>query len=56
VDEFLDWFRKPIRCRHTTHPDCILYVDTAAEVHELPLDSDPEEVRRLLMVDPDGDG
>ena len=54
MEEFLDWFRKPVKERKRTHRDCILYVDTASEVGEIPLDADPEEVRRMLLIDPDG--
>ena len=54
MEEFLDWFRKPVKERNRTHRDCILYVDTASEVGEIPLDADPEEVRRMLLIDPDG--
>ncbi len=52
VDEFLDLFRSKsgrLRCHHR---DCILYVDTQGEVHELPIDSDSDTVRSLLMIDP----
>jgi len=50
VDEFVEWFRNPRR--KTNHRGCILFIDTALEVRELPLDADPETVRELLMVNP----
>jgi hypothetical protein len=50
VEEFLDWFRsKPSRW-DSNHTGCILYVDAAGEVGEIPNDADPETVREMLMV------
>lgn len=52
VDEFLQWFRSPGRYRDLHHPGCLLYLSAAGEVHELPMDTDPAEVRRMLTVEP----
>jgi hypothetical protein len=49
VDEFLKWFRAA-PSRSGNHRGCILYVDAAGVVGELPLDTDPETVRKLLMI------
>ena len=49
VDEFLKWFRA-VPSRSSNHRGCILYVDAAGEVGELPVDTDPEIVRKLLMI------
>ena len=50
LDQLLAWLKsKP----ETNHPECLLYVDGSGEVGELPIDSDPETVRRLVMGEPD---
>ena len=62
VEDFLDWFRrKPPRrgflewlfawpAGHDTfHPNCLLYVDAQGNVGELPVNTDPETVRKLLV-------
>jgi len=51
VDEFVELFQKR---RAKPKHGCILCLDTALEVHELPLSTDPETVSRLLMVEPTG--
>lgn len=51
VDEFLDLFRSKSGRSKCHHKDYILYVDAELQVHELPIDSDPDTVRSLLMVD-----
>lgn len=49
VDELIAWLEsKP----DTSHPDCLLYVDGSGEVGELPIDSAPETVRRLVIREP----
>ena len=50
IKEFLDWFQQPVKERKRTHPRSLLCIDTAMKIHELSLDSDPEEVRRMLTV------
>jgi len=46
LDELIAWLEsKP----DTNHPGCLLYVDGSGEVGELPIDSDPETVRRLVV-------
>jgi hypothetical protein len=52
VDEFLEWFRPKGGPSGSNHPGSILYVDAGGEVHELPNDSDPDAVRRLLVPEP----
>ena len=49
VEEFLDWFRSKPGRWDSSHPGCILYVDAAGEVGEIPNDTDPETVRKLLI-------
>jgi len=49
VEQLLARFR-PARTYPSNHRGCILYVDAAGEVGELPDDTDPETVRKLLMV------
>jgi hypothetical protein len=48
VEEFLDWFRSKPGRWDSNHSGCILYVDAAGEVGEIPNDTDPETVRKLL--------
>lgn len=52
VEEFLQWFEAQ-RGKPTIHPgDSILYLGDDFEVHELPLETSLDEVRRRLTVDP----
>ena len=49
LDELIAWLEsKP----DPNHPECLLYVDGSGEVGELPIDSDPETVRRLVIGEP----
>ena len=48
VDEFLDRFRSKPGRYSSNHPGCILYVDAAGEVGEIPNDADPETVRKMV--------
>lgn len=50
-EEFLQWFRDRQKETRTNHDDVILYLGDDLEVHELTLDTDPEEVEKLLTGD-----
>ena len=46
LDELIAWLEsKPA----TNHPDCLLYVNGSGEAGVLPIDSEPETVRRLVI-------
>jgi hypothetical protein len=51
VDEFLTWFRTKTSVSNANHPGCVLYLDTAFEVHELPFNTEANAVRELFTAD-----
>ncbi len=50
LDDLLDWLKSK---SDTNGPECLLYVDGSGEVGELPVDSDPETVRKLVIGEPE---